>query len=88
MAFNPFYNFTLEACEAGIAEIQERLLVGAKKVSHAGSGGMDMFEAETDIQNLQHLSNRRADLLGEPRPSRTRIRAFTVNAVGYRHAER
>lgn len=86
--FNPFFNYSVEQCDRAIAEIQERLEVGAKKVSHAGSGGMDLYDADTDIKNLQHLANRRAELLGEKLPGRAAIRAFIVNSRGYGHARR
>ena len=86
MSFNPFYDYTVEQCDAGIADIRERMLVGAAKVAQAGSGGMDMYSPDVDLANLQHLANRRAFLLGIKPPTRARLRAFVVNPIGYRNA--
>lgn len=88
MEFKPFFNFAIEQCDVGIMEIQERMLVGAAKVSHASSGGMDMVTPDIDMKNLRHLANRRAEILGERPPSRAQLRGYVIQPRGYGHVYR
>lgn len=66
---NPFWNFTLEQCQAAVLKIQQRMLNNTQQVSHAGTGSVLQAESKNDRVNLRYLRERIADLTGEKSPA-------------------
>jgi len=88
VTFNPFFNLERPAVVEAIAEIQGRLIAGAAKVAHAGSGGIDNYTPEADERNLTFLARRLAEIDGIPTPTRAQIRGYVIDPKGYGHARR
>ena len=59
---NPFFNFSRAQCVSAIKKIQDRMLLNAQQVSHAGSGSVSQAESKNDRVNLRFLRERLAEL--------------------------
>jgi hypothetical protein len=87
LPFNPYWDYTSEQCMAGINEIRERWIVGAKMAAHAGTGSATHYEKGEDKETLYWLAKRWFELHPDEidlTAAGQTVHAFVIEHVGYR----